>query len=86
MASTVEVCGWSNEREELSTQAEDQVKVAADGLRALVQRFGVTLFSRESSPPILVDATTAPQEIFTERREVRASTRSGSREASCLVA
>ena len=43
----------------LSTQAEDQVGVAADGLRALVWRFGVPLFSRESSSGILVDATTA---------------------------
>ena len=40
-------------------QAEDQVGVAADGLRALVRRFGVPLFSRESSSGILVDATTA---------------------------
>ena len=35
---------WEQKRDELSRQAEDQVGVAADGLRALLQRFGVRLF------------------------------------------
>ena len=56
------------EREEFSTQAEDQVGVAVDGLRALVQRFNVSLFSRESGPGILINATTAPRGIYREPR------------------
>jgi hypothetical protein len=47
---------WEQEREELTAQAKDQVAAAADGLRALVQRFDVPLFSRESGLAVLVDA------------------------------
>ncbi|KAF8267438.1 Up-regulated during septation-domain-containing protein, partial [Lactarius quietus] len=39
---------WEQERDELAAQAKDQIAAAADGLRALVQRFDVPLFSRES--------------------------------------
>ena len=49
-------------------QAEDQVGVAADNLCALVQRFDVLLFSRESGPGILVDTTTASRGIYREPR------------------
>ena len=44
MESAVNGCGGGKVCEELSTQAEEQVGVAADGLRALLQRFGVRLF------------------------------------------
>jgi hypothetical protein len=47
---------WEQEREDLVAQAKDQIAVAADGLRALVQRFDVPLFSRESGLGVLVDA------------------------------
>ncbi|KAI9431299.1 Up-regulated during septation-domain-containing protein [Lactarius indigo] len=47
---------WEQEREELAAQAKDQIAAAADGLRALVQRFDVPLFSRESGLGVLVDA------------------------------
>ncbi|KAH9055308.1 Up-regulated during septation-domain-containing protein [Lactarius vividus] len=47
---------WEQEREELAAQAKDQIAAAADGLRALVQRFDVPLFSRESGLAVLVDA------------------------------
>ena len=47
---------WEQEREDLAAQAKDQIAVAADGLRALVQRFDVPLFSRESGLGVLVDA------------------------------
>ncbi|KAH9009841.1 Up-regulated during septation-domain-containing protein [Lactarius deliciosus] len=47
---------WEHEREELAAQAKDQIAAAADGLRALVQRFDVPLFSRESGLAVLVDA------------------------------
>ncbi|KAH8989745.1 Up-regulated during septation-domain-containing protein [Lactarius akahatsu] len=47
---------WEQEREELAAQAKDQIATAADGLRALVQRFDVPLFSRESGLGVLVDA------------------------------
>ena len=47
---------WEQEREELTVQAKDQIAAAADGLRALVQRFDVPLFSRESGLGVLVDA------------------------------
>ena len=42
------------EREELSTQAKDQVVAAADGLSTLVQHFDVLLFSCESGLGVLV--------------------------------
>jgi hypothetical protein len=53
---------WERERDEreLSAQAKDQVAAAADGLRALVQRFDVPLFSREfglSGSSIIYDDT-----------------------------
>ena len=44
------------EREDLTAQSKDQITTAADGLRALVQRFDVPLLSRESGLGILVDA------------------------------
>ena len=47
---------WDLEREELSAQAKDQIALAAEGLRGLVQRFDVPLFSRESGLGALVDA------------------------------
>jgi chromosome segregation ATPase len=47
---------WEHDREELAAQAKDQIAVAADGLRALVQQFDVPLFSRESGLGVLVDA------------------------------
>ena len=57
---------WEQEREELSAQAKDQVAAAADGLRALVQRFDVPLFSRESGLGVLVDALRRHLEKQTE--------------------
>jgi hypothetical protein len=47
---------WELEREELNAQAKDQIALAAEGLRGLVQRFDVPLFSRESGLSVLVDA------------------------------
>jgi DNA repair exonuclease SbcCD ATPase subunit len=47
---------WELEREELNAQAKDQIALAAEGLRDLVQRFDVPLFSRESGLAVLVDA------------------------------
>jgi hypothetical protein len=47
---------WDQEREELVERAKDQIAFAADGLRGLVQRFDVPLFSRESGLSVLVDA------------------------------
>lgn len=47
---------WELEREELNAQAKDQIALAAEGLRGLVQRFDVPLFSRESGLAVLVDA------------------------------
>lgn len=47
---------WEQEREELVEQAKDQIADAADGLRILVQRFDVPLFSRGSGISVLVDA------------------------------
>jgi predicted NBD/HSP70 family sugar kinase len=47
---------WEQEREELIEQAKDQIAHAADGLRALVQRFDIPLFSRGSGISVLVDA------------------------------
>ena len=47
---------WEHEREELAAQAKDQISVAADGLRALVQQFDIPLFSRESGLGVFVDA------------------------------
>ena len=43
-------------REDLTAQTKDQITTATDGLRALVQRFDVPLFSRESGLGVLVDA------------------------------
>ncbi|KAI0287600.1 Up-regulated during septation-domain-containing protein, partial [Russula brevipes] len=39
---------WEQEREELTAQAKDQIADAAEGLRILVQRFDIPLFSRGS--------------------------------------
>ena len=47
---------WEQEREELVEQAKDQIANAADGLRVLVQRFDIPLFSRGSGISVLVDA------------------------------
>jgi hypothetical protein len=47
---------WEQEREELVEQAKDQIADAADGLRILVQRFDIPLFSRGSGINVLVDA------------------------------
>ena len=47
---------WEAEREELVEQAKDHIANAADGLRALVQRFDIPLFSRGSGINVLVDA------------------------------
>lgn len=47
---------WEQEREELVEQAKDQIADAADGLRALVQRFDIPLFSRGSGISVFVDA------------------------------
>ena len=47
---------WEQEREELVEQAKDQIASAADGLRALIQRFDIPLFSRGSGISVLVDA------------------------------
>ena len=47
---------WEQEREELIEQAKDQIADAADGLRALIQRFDIPLFSRGSGISVLVDA------------------------------
>lgn len=47
---------WEQEREELVERAKDQIAFAADGLRGLVQRFDIPLFSRESGLAVLVDA------------------------------
>ena len=60
---------WEQEREELSAQAKDQVAAAADGLRALVQRFDVPLFSRESGLGVLVDALRRHLEKQTQSAE-----------------
>ena len=68
---------WEQEREELSAQAKDQVAAAADGLRALVQRFDVPLFSRESGLGVLVDAL---------RRHLEKQTQSAEESALLLTA
>ena len=47
---------WELEREELTAQAKDQIVDAANGLRGLIQRFDIPLFSRESGLGVLVDA------------------------------
>jgi DNA repair exonuclease SbcCD ATPase subunit len=47
---------WDLEREELGAQAKDQIALAAEGLRSLVQRFDVPLFSRDSGLGVFVDA------------------------------
>jgi hypothetical protein len=47
---------WEQEREELVEQAKDQITDAAEGLRVLVQRFDIPLFSRGSGISVLVDA------------------------------
>jgi hypothetical protein len=47
---------WEQEREELVMQAKDQIADAANGLRSLVQRHDIPLFSRDSGLPTLVDA------------------------------
>lgn len=47
---------WEQEREELVEQAKDQIADAADGLRALIQRFDIPLFSRGPGISVLVDA------------------------------
>lgn len=47
---------WEQEREELVEQAKDQIANAADGLRVLIQRFDIPLFSRGSGISVLVDA------------------------------
>ena len=47
---------WELEREELTAQAKDQIADAANGLRSLIQRYDVPLFSRESGLGVLVDA------------------------------
>jgi hypothetical protein len=47
---------WEQEREELVERAKDQIANAADGLRVLVQRFDIPLFSRGSGISVLVDA------------------------------
>jgi hypothetical protein len=47
---------WEQEREELVERAKDQIADAADGLRGLIHRFDVPLFSRESGLGVLVDA------------------------------
>lgn len=57
---------WEQEREELAALAKDQIAAAADGLRALVQRFDVPLFSRESGPGVLIDALRRHLEKQTE--------------------
>lgn len=55
-----------HEREELSAQAMDQVAAAANGLRALVQRIDVPLFSRKSGLGVHVDALRRHLEKQTE--------------------
>jgi hypothetical protein len=47
---------WEPERKKLPEKAKDQVAAAADGLRALVQRFDIPLFSHESGLAVLVNA------------------------------
>ncbi len=47
---------WEQEREEVAERAKDQIADAADGLRAIVQRFDIPLFSRGSGLGVLVDA------------------------------
>jgi len=47
---------WEQERDELVEQAKDQIADAADGLRVIVQRFDIPLFSRGSGISVLVDA------------------------------
>ena len=47
---------WELEREELTAQAKDQIADAANGLRDLIQRYDIPLFSRESGLGVLVDA------------------------------
>jgi len=47
---------WELEREELTAQAKDQIADAANGLRDLIQRYDIPLFSRESGLGALVDA------------------------------
>ena len=51
-----ERAAWEQEREELVERAKDQIAEAADGLRGLIHRFDVPLFSRESGLGVLVDA------------------------------
>jgi chromosome segregation ATPase len=47
---------WEQEREELAAQAKDEIADAAEGLRILVQRFDIPLFSRGSGLGVPVDA------------------------------
>jgi hypothetical protein len=59
----------AQEHEELSVQATDHVALAAGGLRALVQRFDVPLFLRESGLAVLVDALRRHLEKQTQSTE-----------------
>ena len=47
---------WEPEREELTAQAKDQIVDAVNGLRGLIRRFNIPLFSSESGLRVLVDA------------------------------
>jgi chromosome segregation ATPase len=47
---------WEQEREELTARAKDQIADAAKGLRSLVQRYDIPLFSRDSGLAVLIDA------------------------------
>ena len=47
---------WEQEREELAARAKDQIADAAKGLRGLVQRYDIPLFSRDSGLAVLIDA------------------------------
>ena len=78
-------CGGGKECEELSTQAEEQVGVVADGLRGSCS---ASVSRSSSASPVQEPLSTLQQllEAYIENREVQASPRSGSREASCLVA
>lgn len=62
---------WELEREELTAQAKDQIVDAANGLRGLIQRFDIPLFSRESGLGVLVDAV----ERYLEKHNAQESER-----------
>ncbi|KAI0047335.1 hypothetical protein FA95DRAFT_1559169 [Auriscalpium vulgare] len=47
---------WEQEREALQERAKDEIDKAREGLRVLVQRFDVPVYSREMTLDVLVDA------------------------------